>query len=434
MVKLFCAIVGVAGSAFSVRADESDSVYDLKKVIKGENPAIITCDAKDLQVFLAKTEGGAWLSSLTEDVKKLKKGEKTALIEALMEEDLELQAEDSLKDVLEENHLPTPLSRQIHVLVVVPVLVVEDGAWSPKDLSTVDPQLGEIVETRVNKVFEDRDKKRSVYSLSDLHTEHRYKMAKKMRLADDYITFEEPSPSPNTRILPYTWLDAPEGADNQRAEYMTYLKTHLKTVLEEKDLSLLDVAKNQTVLSIIDPRLPFGMRGTTDVLLVDRRSIQHREPLAGVRMVVELKKKVEQHHKPEAFGELVSASLKAPLNCTPIALLTDLNDQWHFSWFNEKKVLTHISIVHPENAFDFIAAAVAEPASSKPFSVPFIGRELTKFKIDDFLPMPDDGADEMMERYELMADVVEPEFLMERRMEYARQLVQSMPMYAHMYT
>ena len=38
-----------------------------------------------------------------------------------------------------------------------------------------------------------------------------------------------------------------------------------------------------------------------------------------------------------------------------------------------------------------------------------------------------------MERYELMADVVEPEFLMARRMEYAQHLVQSMPMYAHMY-
>ncbi|KAG3109837.1 hypothetical protein C6341_g27935 [Phytophthora cactorum] len=41
MVKLFCAIVGVAGSAFSVRVDESDepeSVDDLKKEIKKEKP------------------------------------------------------------------------------------------------------------------------------------------------------------------------------------------------------------------------------------------------------------------------------------------------------------------------------------------------------------------------------------------------------------
>ncbi|KAG2759232.1 hypothetical protein Pcac1_g28711 [Phytophthora cactorum] len=33
MVKFFCAIVGEAGSAFSVRVDESDSVDDLKKAI-----------------------------------------------------------------------------------------------------------------------------------------------------------------------------------------------------------------------------------------------------------------------------------------------------------------------------------------------------------------------------------------------------------------
>ncbi|KAG6619957.1 Crinkler (CRN) family protein [Phytophthora cinnamomi] len=425
LLSLQCAIVGQVGSSFDVEIDDGAKVSKLKKAIAEDQKYDFA--ASKLQLFLAKTEGGAWLESDSEDVKKLKKGEKTVAVEALTSEEKDLQGESGLQKVL--TGMPKPSTDQIHVLVVVP-----EGAGSQAGVTASIEELGEIVETRVNKVFEDRDKKRSVYSLSDLHTEHRDKMAKKMRLADDYITFVEPSPSPNTRILPYTWLDVPEGADNQRAEYMTYLKTHLKTVLEEKDLSLLDVAKNQTVLSITDPRLPFGMRGTTDVLLVDRRSIQHREPLAGVRMVVELKKKVEQHHKPQAFGELVSASLKAPLNCTPIALLTDLNDQWHFSWFNEKKVLTHISIAHPENAFDFIAAAVADPASSKPFSVPFIGRELTKFKIDDFLPMPDDGADEMMERYELMADVVEPEFLMARRMEYARQLVQSMPMYAHMYT
>ncbi|KAL4165918.1 hypothetical protein KRP22_014624 [Phytophthora ramorum] len=138
MVTLVCAIVGVAGSAFSVRVDESDSVYDLKKVIKGEKPNDLKdIDADKLQVFLAKTDG-AWLSSRSEDIKKLKKGEKTALIEALVEEDLELQAEDSLKDVLEENHLPTPLSRQIHVLVVVPK---QENDRSPAMALGVAPSL-----------------------------------------------------------------------------------------------------------------------------------------------------------------------------------------------------------------------------------------------------------------------------------------------------
>uniref|UniRef100_H3H6E1 Crinkler effector protein N-terminal domain-containing protein n=1 Tax=Phytophthora ramorum TaxID=164328 RepID=H3H6E1_PHYRM len=69
MVKLFCAIAGVAGSAFEVRVDESDSVYDLKKVIKGEKPNDLKdIDADKLQLFLAKKEDGAWLTEA--DVKK----------------------------------------------------------------------------------------------------------------------------------------------------------------------------------------------------------------------------------------------------------------------------------------------------------------------------------------------------------------------------
>ncbi|KAG2801007.1 hypothetical protein PC112_g20227 [Phytophthora cactorum] len=67
MVKLFCAIVGAAGSVFSVKVDESDSVDDLKDAIKEKNSATITCDAKDLQLYLAK-KGDAWLTE--EEVKK----------------------------------------------------------------------------------------------------------------------------------------------------------------------------------------------------------------------------------------------------------------------------------------------------------------------------------------------------------------------------
>eukprot|EP00644_Phytophthora_capsici_P007507 jgi/Phyca11/506730/fgenesh2_kg.PHYCAscaffold_21_\ len=61
MVKLVCAIVGVAENAFPVDIDVSLSVGDLKKAIKAENATTITGDAFNLQLFLAKTEGGAWL-------------------------------------------------------------------------------------------------------------------------------------------------------------------------------------------------------------------------------------------------------------------------------------------------------------------------------------------------------------------------------------
>ncbi|KAG2788602.1 hypothetical protein PC112_g24496 [Phytophthora cactorum] len=134
MVKLFCAIVGVAGSAFEVDIDDAESVSALKKSIKAEKPNDFKdVDADKLQLFLAKTADGAWLSSPSEDVKKLKKGEKTALIKALTKEDQELQAEDPLEDVL--IGMDPPSARQIHVLVVVPEqwtsapIVSQDGVF-----------------------------------------------------------------------------------------------------------------------------------------------------------------------------------------------------------------------------------------------------------------------------------------------------------------
>ncbi|KAG6944706.1 hypothetical protein JG688_00016947, partial [Phytophthora aleatoria] len=59
IVKLFCAIVGVAGAAFPVDIDAGQSVGDLKEKIKAKED--IKGRARDLQLFLAKTADGAWL-------------------------------------------------------------------------------------------------------------------------------------------------------------------------------------------------------------------------------------------------------------------------------------------------------------------------------------------------------------------------------------
>ncbi|KAG3046619.1 hypothetical protein PI125_g26950, partial [Phytophthora idaei] len=116
MVKLFCAIVGEAGSAFEVKIDDAESVSALKEAIAGKLK--YTGRADKLQLFLAKTDDGAWLESDSEDVKKLKKGKRTVAIEALTSEEKELQGESGLQKVLAG--MPKPSTDQIHVLVVVP--------------------------------------------------------------------------------------------------------------------------------------------------------------------------------------------------------------------------------------------------------------------------------------------------------------------------
>ncbi|EEY52988.1 Crinkler (CRN) family protein [Phytophthora infestans T30-4] len=384
MVTLFCAVVGVAGSTFPVDINENKSVGHLKKAIKEENASTITCDAKNLQLFLAKAGGNAWLSSLTEEVKKLKKGEKTALVKSLTQEEKELQGEDPISECLEG--MDPPKVKQIHVLVVVPE---QDGTISNDMSAVTTPLTVEQVEMSMNKVLRERDEKASAYSFSDLNTAMEERIVKKMRLTENIPDVKEPV---DTSIAVYSWIPKiVESEESQRAGYMAYLKQHLKTLIDRGDFLLDDITGDKSVLNIVDPRLPFAMKGTADVLLINRTAKNPLIKLAGVSLVIELKKKVEPGHVPQAIGQLVSCSMKAPLNCYPLSLLTDLNDHWHFSWFSDKHVLTQVTLKYPKNAFRFIEAAVLRRTESAPPPPSFVLGSFKRIKVDDFLPQPVDA-------------------------------------------
>ncbi|KAG3054368.1 hypothetical protein PI125_g25870, partial [Phytophthora idaei] len=85
MVTLFCAIVGVAGSAFSVRVDENNSVDELKKAIKDQSDGLITDPWPKLQLFLAKKGDGEWLSSKHPDVISMRNGSIPEQVGTLMD-------------------------------------------------------------------------------------------------------------------------------------------------------------------------------------------------------------------------------------------------------------------------------------------------------------------------------------------------------------
>ncbi|KAK1935733.1 hypothetical protein P3T76_010428 [Phytophthora citrophthora] len=72
-----------------------------------------------MQLFPAKTADNKWFESDSEDVKMLKKGEKTVTVEALTTREEELWGESGLQRVLLDG-MPTPSTDEIHVLVVLP--------------------------------------------------------------------------------------------------------------------------------------------------------------------------------------------------------------------------------------------------------------------------------------------------------------------------
>ncbi|KAL7996359.1 hypothetical protein Plhal703r1_c39g0136281 [Plasmopara halstedii] len=115
MVKLFCAIVGVAGSAFSVEIDEGKTVDELKKAIKEENsddPILKNVAPKNLQLFLAKKDG-AWLKSKDPAVIAMRSGGVPEQVKALL--DVEMDPADEIGDLFGD----APTKKTIHVLVVV---------------------------------------------------------------------------------------------------------------------------------------------------------------------------------------------------------------------------------------------------------------------------------------------------------------------------
>ncbi|KAG3132884.1 hypothetical protein PC128_g26413, partial [Phytophthora cactorum] len=75
MVLLNCALVG-EGSVISIILEEWKTVALLKKAIKEEKPNDFKdVDADKLQLFLAKTDDGAWLPDDDPVALQLEKGE-----------------------------------------------------------------------------------------------------------------------------------------------------------------------------------------------------------------------------------------------------------------------------------------------------------------------------------------------------------------------
>nr|WNO07182.1 CRN effector protein [Phytophthora cinnamomi] len=123
LLSLECAIVGQVGSSFDVKIDDGAKVSELKKAIKGEKPDTITGEADKQQLFLAKTDGGAWLDKVgAASVALDEHGHPQGFVQM-----------DSTLWIKNPKHFGAnfePGEGQIHVLVVVPEQEhAQTGLW-----------------------------------------------------------------------------------------------------------------------------------------------------------------------------------------------------------------------------------------------------------------------------------------------------------------
>jgi len=123
-------------------------------------------------------------------------------------------------------------------------------------------------------------------------------------------------------IPEFKWSD--ENEDQQQDRYVQYVKDHLQIPrhlsVKAAPANLLDVSKSA--------RLPFDVKGSSDVMVVERSA--GLAPEFGIRMLFELTKAVMRKNLFQAIGELLAADELTAF--TPVVVLTDLNEVWTFYW------------------------------------------------------------------------------------------------------
>uniref|UniRef100_K3WHD0 Uncharacterized protein n=1 Tax=Globisporangium ultimum (strain ATCC 200006 / CBS 805.95 / DAOM BR144) TaxID=431595 RepID=K3WHD0_GLOUD len=80
-------------------------------------------------------------------------------------------------------------------------------------------------------------------------------------------------------------------------------------------------------------RLPFSVKGTADLIIIDTQAKRARVFLTGLRFVIEVKKDTvsyDERLRWQLLLGLVVVDLKSERRGAPVGLLMDLNDNWYF--------------------------------------------------------------------------------------------------------
>jgi hypothetical protein len=178
---------------------------------------------------------------------------------------------------------------------------------------------------------------RETVALSELSAGHFERIRQYVRMTVEPVEWSAILPSaPSTTstastssIPAFQWSD--ENENQQYERYLHYLRSNLSVPrhlsVERAPLSLLDTFKSRY--------LPFDVRGTSDVMVVEKAS--GNLPVFGIRMLLELKKKrPDAKDGYQAMGELLAADQHTPF--TPIVVLTDLADYWMFCWLEGRQL------------------------------------------------------------------------------------------------
>ncbi len=206
---------------------------------------------------------------------------------------------------------------------------------SQQDIERMLEKSRKAVEETIQKQF--AFQQRETVALSDLSAGHFERIRQYVRMTVEPVEWSAILPSApsttstsSTSVIPaFQWSD--ENENQQQERYLSYLRSNLSVPrhlsVERAPVSLLDTFKSRY--------LPFDVRGTSDVMVVERAS--GITPVFGIRMLLELKKqRPGAKDVYQTMGELLAADQHTPFS--PIVVLTNLADYWRFCWLEGRQL------------------------------------------------------------------------------------------------
>ncbi|ETP53360.1 hypothetical protein F442_01724 [Phytophthora nicotianae P10297] len=430
MVKLFCAIVGVAGSAFEVDIDDGGSVAALKDAIKGKNSKTITCDAKDLQLFLAKKADGAWLSSKDPGVISMRSGVIPEQVKTLM--NVEVDPADDIGDVFEG----APTKKTVHVLVVVPEAVggsVSEASKLDQLVDKVDRLYDQLNKTGLGK----RKVCHSSANSSLLNTLHvRVRSSRAVQFKTD------------NSVQPFPWAYTVDehgdkiwlAEEQQRDRYREYVQVNIDDALARNELCVCGVEKGEggeDLLSVDVPGHNITLVGRTDLIILSDQVLENPvevKLLPDVRLIIEVKREVKPSSINQTVSELIALDIMVAEQV--MALLTDFGKHWQFFWVadptNSEGTIQSVIINNPSRAFAVIRTLLDQSPSAgadAAIGLPCVKAPIKRHKLSAVLASSGEdngtGIRESLERYYDIASMLGPDIEMARAV--ARQITRSIP-------
>jgi hypothetical protein len=435
MVILNCGLVEDR-SVVSILIEEWKTVGLLKDAIAGKLK--YTGRADQLQLFLAKkktSEGkgkGPWVVtnevesgwSETSDLKPLNAAAALNLY-GLSETGVQLEV-PLTEDDADAGRMP------VHVLVVVP----GGAVGSASETSKLD-QLSEKFDKMNDKLDKTVLGKRKVCHSS----------ANSSLLDDLHVRLRASRPVPfetEKHVEPFTWgcIVDEHGqkikltGEQQRERYRNYVEVNIGDALAKNKLCVYGVEKGEGGKDILSADVPghdIKLAGRTDMIILSDQVLENQlelEMLPDVRLIIEVKQKVERRSVSQTVSELIALDIRAAEPA--MALLTDLQKHWQFFWvadpINNRGTIESVTICDPSKAFAVIETLLASGADAV-VSLPCFNEPIKRLKIDEFLVSIGEGGGtsirESIERYYDIASILGPDMDMARAV--AEQITRSIP-------